>query len=179
MSSTTDSNALSLYDLYILDNGGIPLFAGCTSSNYCKQHLEEHPLHTGFIAAITSFGNDVFSGYPEQLNFRHLKLTFKVEESFTIVMVNPQDVDDRLIQEKLKEVTSLFKGKYKKLTESAFVSDEFEKQIETDLIALGLAPQDQIQSTKSYFITDKGESSKKSQSLIDRFKQKFSSLVKK
>ena len=74
MNSQTNSK-LDIYDIYLLDNGGIPLFARCNLSDYCMEHQEQHPLHTGFIAAIRSFSKEVFSGYPKKLNFGHLKLT--------------------------------------------------------------------------------------------------------
>jgi hypothetical protein len=169
---------LKTYDMYVLDNGGIPLFAGCTVSDYCKEHMEEHPLHTGFIAAIRSFGKEVFAGYPEKLNFGHLKLTFKNEGKFTIVFVNPDNSEDALIFEKMNKLSKLFKEKYEKDIEYFYVSDEKTSQFEADMIKLGIVPHDHIKSTRDYFVTNKGESDKKSVSIISRFKHKFSSLVK-
>lgn len=178
--STQTNSTLETYDMYVLDNGGIPLFAGCTVSDYCKDHMESHPLHTGFIAAIRSFGNEVFSGYPEKLNFGHLKLTFKNEGKFTIVFVNPDESDDTLINEKMEQLSKLFKDKYEKDIDYFYVSDEKVEQFSKDMIEMGIVPKDRIQSTKSYFVTENPhEPSKKSESLIGRFKKKFASLVKK
>ena len=173
------STTLDTYDMYLLDNGGIPLFAGCTVSNYCLEHMEEHPLHTGFIAAIRSFGNEVFAGYPKRLDFGHLKLTFRNEGDYTVVFVNPQESDDDLIQEKMELLSNLFKEKYAKDINLFYVSDEMTSKFEVDMIDLGLVPREKFQSTKKYFITEKGESSEKSQTLLGRFKKKFSSMIKK
>ncbi|MHA2363399.1 MAG: hypothetical protein ACXAC7_05540 [Candidatus Hodarchaeales archaeon] len=177
--NTQSDSALSTYDMYLLDNGGIPLFAGCTISDYCMQHQEQHPLHTGFIAAIQSFGNEVFSGYPQKLNFGHLKLTLKNEGSFTVVFVNPEDADDNLIRDKMDKISTLFKEKYEKNIHAFYVTDELSKNFEDDMIKLGLVPQGGIKSTKEYFITEKGQTSQKSASLLGRFKQKFISMIKK
>ncbi len=177
--NTQTESTLSIYDMYLLDNGGIPLFAGCTTSDYCMQHQEQHPLHTGFIAAIQSFSVEVFAGRPEKLNFGHLKLTFKNEGTFTIVFVNPEDADDDLIREKMDKISALFKEKYEKNMQSFYVTDEQTQNFERDMKILGLIPKDRIKSTKHYFITEKGQISKPSESLISRFKQKFVSMIKK
>jgi len=179
--SSQDTNILNTYDMYVLDNGGIPLFAGCTISDYCKEHMEEHPLHTGFIAAIRSFGNEVFSGYPEKLNFGHLKLTFKNEEKYTIVFVNPETADDVLIKTKINLLSDMFKKKYEKNIEYFYVSDEQTDAFVTDMMNLGILPKDRdhLKLTKEIFITDKGQSSAESVSFFGQFKKKLFSMVKK
>ncbi|MHA2099695.1 MAG: hypothetical protein ACW99A_13545 [Candidatus Kariarchaeaceae archaeon] len=177
--SITEETELSIYDMYVFDNSGIPIFAGCTTSDYCMQHAEQHPLHTGFMAAMQSFGKEVFSGNLQQLKFPNVKLNFKNMGDFTLVMVNPDSVDDDLIQDKLVQASNLFKEKYENRVEIFRISEELALEFNDDMYKIGLLPKDRLQSTKHYFVTDIGESQEKSTSLISRFKQKFISLTKK
>ena len=114
MSTQDETKYLDIYDMYLLDNGGIPLFAGCTASDYCLEHMEQHPLHTGFMAAISSFGKEVFAGFPKRLDFGHLKVTFKNEGDYSVVFVNPPEEDDELISEKMSVISKHFKEHFLK-----------------------------------------------------------------
>ncbi len=176
--STQKDTELSIYDMYVLEDSGIPIFAGCTTSDYCIQHVEQHPLHTGFMAAMQSFGVEVFSGNLQQLTFPNIKLNFKTQGVYTFVMVNPDWVDDDLVQDKLESVAKLFKDKYENKVESYLISDKLYQEFYDDMIEIGLLPKDRLQSTKHYFISDVGETQEQSKSLIKRFKQKFTRLIK-
>ncbi|MHA2252478.1 MAG: hypothetical protein ACXAD7_19085 [Candidatus Kariarchaeaceae archaeon] len=177
--SNQENTPLSIYDMYVMDNSGIPIFAGCTTSDYCMQHSDQHPLHTGFIAAMQSFGKEVFSGNLQNLRFPDVKLNFKSVGNYTIVFVNPESTDETLIQDKLEQVAKVFKDKYEKDVKSFYISDEQFHNFNEDMYKLGLVPKDRLQSTKQYFVTDLGESQEQSTSLLNRFKQKFVSLVKR
>lgn len=177
--STQETTDLQIYDMYVMDNGGLPIFAGCTVSDFCMQHADQHPLHTGFITALRSFGKEVFSGDLQNLSFPNVKLNFKSVGDYTIVFVNPDSADENMIQEKLNQVAKVFKEKYQKKVKSYYVSDELFQNFNEDMYKLGLVPKDRLQSTRQYFVTDQGKSEEMSTSLIDRFKKKFNSLVKK
>lgn len=177
--STKEDDSLLIYDLYVMNNSGLPVFAGCTVSDYCMAHTDQHPLHTGFIAALLSFGKEVFSGELEHLKFPNIKVNMRSAGEYTIVFVNPVKADDDLIQVKLDEVTTLFKEKYEKQLNEAYVTQKQYDDFVEDAIDLGLIPKDRLQSTKDYFITDQGESEEKSISLLSRFKLKFRRLIKK
>lgn len=177
--SIQEDDSLLIYDLYVMNNSGLPVFAGCTVSDYCMAHTDQHPLHTGFIAALLSFGKEVFSGELEHLKFPHINVNMRSVGEYTIVFVNPENADAALIQDKLDEVATLFKDKYEKQLNEAYVTQKQYDDFVQDAIDLGLIPKDRLQSTKNYFITDQGESEEKSSSLLSRFKLKFRNLIKK
>lgn len=106
-------------------------------------------------------------------------LNFKSVGDYTIVFVNPDSADENMIQEKLNQVAKVFKEKYQKKVKSYYVPDELFQNFNEDMYKLGLVPKDRLQSTRQYFVTDQGKSEEMSTSLIDRFKKKFNSLVKK
>ncbi|MHA2029032.1 MAG: hypothetical protein ACXAC2_08555 [Candidatus Kariarchaeaceae archaeon] len=176
---TQEDTSLSIYDMYVIDDSGIPIFAGCTTSDYCMQHSDQHPLHTGFITAIQSFGKEVFSGDLQNLRFPNVKINLKTVGNYSFVFVNPETSDEDLIQNKLDQVAKVFKEKYEKNVKSFYQSDEQFRNFNEDMYKLGLVPKDRLQSTKHYFVTEVGETQKESDSFIDRFKQKFVSLVKR
>lgn len=177
--STQDDDSLLIYDMYVMNNSGLPVFAGCTVSDYCMAHSDQHPLHTGFIAALQSFGKEVFSGELQHLKFPKVNVNMRAVGDHTIVFVNPEYVDDALIQDKMDKVASLFKEKYEKNLNLGYVTQEQFDSFTQDAIDLGIVPKDRLQSSKDYFITDHGETKEKSISLRSRFKQKFRSLIKK
>ena len=177
--SIQEDDSLLIYDMYVMNNSGLPVFAGCTVSDYCMAHTDQHPLHTGFIAALLSFGKEVFSGELEHLKFPNINVNMRSVGEHTIVFVNPEYADAALIQDKLDKVATLFKDKYEKQLTEGYVTQKQFEDFTQDAIDLGLIPEDRLQSSKDYFITDKGESAKKSSSLLSRFKQKFRSLIKK
>ncbi len=84
-----------------------------------------------------------------------------------------------MIQDKLDQVAEVFKEIYEKNVKSFYISEEQGLKFNEDMYKLGLVPKDRLQSTKHYFVTDNCESQKQSTSLLNRFKQKFVSLVKK
>lgn len=170
---------LSIYDMYVMNNSGIPVFAGCTTSDYCAKHADQHPLHTGFIAALQSFGKEVFSGALQNLSFPDVKLNFKAIGDHTLVFVNPISADDDMIQEKLNQAAKVFKDKYEKKIKPYYVSDKQFQDFNEDMYKIGLLPKNRLQSTRHYFVTDEGGSHEQSSSLINRFKQKFNRLIKK
>lgn len=177
--TTQEEMEFPIYDMYVLDTSGIPIFAGCTTSDYCMAHADQHPLHTGFMSAIQSFGKEVFSGNLQQLTFPDIKLNFKTMGDFTFVMVNPDTVDDDLVRDKLNQALDVFKDKYENRVEVFRVSEELQYEFNDDMYKIGLLPKDRLQSTKHYFVTDVGKSQEQSTSIISRFKQKFTSLIKK
>ncbi|OLS25254.1 MAG: hypothetical protein HeimC2_19300 [Candidatus Heimdallarchaeota archaeon LC_2] len=177
--STQKAEGLSIYDMYVLNNSGLPVFAGCTLSDFCLAHADQHPLHTGFLAALLSFGNEVFSGNLQNLKFPTVNVNMKTVGDYTFVFVNPKDVYENFIKSKLDEFAKVFREKYENEIAEGYVTNEQFENFQQDMIELGLIPTDRLKSTKDYFITDQGESEEKSSSLMDRFKQKFRSLIKK
>ncbi|MDH5402240.1 MAG: hypothetical protein OEY49_07095 [Candidatus Heimdallarchaeota archaeon] len=168
-----------IYDLYVMNNSGLPVFAGCTVSDFCMSHAEQHPLHTGFIAALQSFGREVFSGDIQNLNFPNVKLNLKTSGEYTVVFVNPQSVDNDIINTKLEQVSDLFTKKYEKNIKSYAITEKQYTDFVNDVINLGLIPKDRIQSTRAYFVDDTGEQQEQSSTIFTKFKDKFRSLIKK
>ena len=52
----------SIYDIYIVETSGIPIFAGCTATDYCKLHMDQHELQSGFLATMYNFSKETFKG---------------------------------------------------------------------------------------------------------------------
>ena len=62
-----------VYDIFILKGSGLPLLAGCTGSEYCMMHADNHELQAGFLTALFSFSKEAFNS--EILNKILTKLT--------------------------------------------------------------------------------------------------------
>lgn len=175
----TKNVGLAIFDIYVLAEGGIPVFAGCSTSDYCASHEGQHPLHAGFIHAIQNFGNEVFSSGIRDLKFDSVKLNFKSTGQYTIVFVNPLSTSDRYIHEKLEEVSELFMHKYEDKVQTHLLSDELYHEFMDDIVGIGLIAKDRIKSTKSIFVSESDkDQAKNGKSIFSRFKQKFINLVR-
>jgi hypothetical protein len=102
----------SAYDIYLLQSSGLPLLAGCTGSDYCKKHGDQHDLHTGFISALNSFSQEVFTDTPKTILYDQIQINIKSMFDITIVTVHPIKVKTSEINNQLDFILSKFHEKY-------------------------------------------------------------------
>lgn len=115
---------VSAYDIYIFQSNGLPILAGCSGSDYCKSHYDQHELHSGFIAALNSFSKEVFTDTPRTILYKDIQINMKIENELTIMTVHPVEIQNDLIQIQLNDIFSKFKEKY---------GVEFEHFIDVDI----------------------------------------------
>ena len=109
------------YDIYLLRLSGVPIFAGCTGSDYCTEHMNNHELHSAFLSAIYSFSKEVSVGNPlKSIVFDTIQINIKVDEpnDLMIAVVHPRGVEPDKIRQQIDAAHDLFLEKYKKKMES-------------------------------------------------------------
>ncbi|MHA2365540.1 MAG: hypothetical protein ACXAC7_16405 [Candidatus Hodarchaeales archaeon] len=124
------------YDIHILKTTGIPLFAGCTVTEYCKHHKDQHILQSGFIAAIHAFSRESFSkSVLRKLIYNDVKVSFKSDHEMIMVFVHPFDHD---VQDDLNRAWDRFKEKFKEELKSQVVNKMIFDSFEDELRELGI-----------------------------------------
>ncbi|MHA1372319.1 MAG: hypothetical protein ACTSWN_08800 [Promethearchaeota archaeon] len=114
-----------IYDLYIIKISGIPIIAGCTGSDYCRLHSEQHELHAGFFSAMLAFSKEAFKGTIIKLiEFDKIQLNLLINEDrdFFIVFVHPSNVNKRKVRKHLFVAENLLLEKFPDLV-SGMISD--------------------------------------------------------
>ena len=78
----------SIYDIYVVEKSGIPLFAGCTASDYCKLHMDQHELQSGFLAAMYNFSKETFKDSTlRTINLDDITISMRSESEEGIILV--------------------------------------------------------------------------------------------
>ena len=121
----------------------------------------------------------MFSGDLQNLTFPEIKILIHTVTDYYFVYVFPKTVDDELISEMTAKAEGKFREKYEKNIDLFKRSEEQFEEFVNDMVDLGFLPKNRIQSTKHYFVTEEETSAEKHESLVERFKQKFQSLVKR
>ncbi len=105
----------TLYDIYVTKNNGIPLFTGCTGTNYCMTHLGQHELVSGFFAAMRSFAKESFKDEDLQtMIFSEIRINFLEDDNNELLLAFVHDItaNDNRIRNDLKKARDLFVKKY-------------------------------------------------------------------
>ncbi len=145
------SQDTSLYDIYVIKKSGLPLFAGCTQSDYCKLHMDQHELQAGFMAALYSFSKETFtSSELKTILYDDIQLNFKVndEKGLIFVFVHPVDADREIIYQMLEKTRSRFVDRYKAVLDDDLINEEIFESFRQDLLDIGIMKDENLTSTK-------------------------------
>jgi hypothetical protein len=138
-----------VYDIYIMTYGGLPLYGGCTKSEFCQQHLGQHALHCGFFAALKSFCQEAFGQYTIHLiKMEDISVHLMTEPTREVMFagVYPQSFSENTAREQLEQMMSRFMEKYGDQVATSAICDEsiFDSFTE-DLVELRIIPNTDIQ----------------------------------
>lgn len=140
-----------IYDIYLLQSSGVPMFAGCTGTDYCKNHFEQHELHAGFFSALYMFSKE--TGVGTNLNsifYEDIQINFKIDEDAEIILilVHPREVKEKKVQKNLETAYDIFiKNYYPKLDKDcieASILDDYPH----DLVEHGILHSEDLFPTK-------------------------------
>ncbi len=101
----------SVYDIYIVEKSGIPLFAGCTASDYCKLHMDQHELQSGFLAAMYNFSKETFNDSNlRTIAFDNITISMKSdkEEGIILVFIHPVRINPKIMDAKMTKALQVF-----------------------------------------------------------------------
>lgn len=105
----------TIYDVYLLHTTGVPIFAGCSGSDYCKAHPGQHELHSGFFSAMHAFSRESFQDNRlDALFFDKLQVNFKidVEHDLMLVFVHPRSEKNKAVKNQMDVALKLFVAEY-------------------------------------------------------------------
>ena len=139
-----------LYDIYIIRTYGVPIFTGCTRSDYCQHHPEQHELHAGFFSAMHSFAKNSFNeNKMNSIFFDKIQVNIKTDEEqqVMIIFIHPIGVSKKIIDEYLEETATLFTTKYYPRIEEGKVQQDLFEEFKTDLKARGIIPNREMKNT--------------------------------
>ncbi len=141
-----------VYDLYVLNMSGLPIFAGCTGSEYCKNHLDQHELHSCFFSAIYAFSKESFKETVlRTISFDKLQINFLVDEpnDVQVIFVHPQSAKRAKVIKHLKIAHDLYLQKYKARLPPNEVNEALFTEFKKDLMANKIIPTIDIIATSS------------------------------
>ncbi|RMG30416.1 MAG: hypothetical protein D6732_16310 [Methanobacteriota archaeon] len=106
---------IQAYDIYLIRTSGIPLFAGCTQSDYCMSHLQQHELQAGFLAAINAFSKEAFEDEKiHTIYMDNIQINFIVNEEDGLIFAVLHDInaDTDFIKRRLKDAYDIFISRF-------------------------------------------------------------------
>lgn len=106
---------LQAYDIYLIRTSGIPLFAGCTQSDYCMTHMQQHELQAGFLAAINAFSKEAFEDEKiHTIYMDNIQINFIVNENDGLIFAVLHDInaDTEFIKRRLKDAYDIFTARF-------------------------------------------------------------------
>ncbi|MCY3414333.1 MAG: hypothetical protein INQ03_21990 [Candidatus Heimdallarchaeota archaeon] len=148
------------YDLILMKSSGIPIYAGCTGSDYCMKHLGQHQLQTAFLSALYSFSQEAFDEEVlTKIDFSNIQLNFEIEHSKQLLFVgfHPKEVDSKQIQKLLQEALVRFNKRFPGEISDIVQPDDF-LEFSKDLRELGLVSN---QISSFYSMQDEEKTSKR------------------
>ncbi len=104
-----------VYDVYVLKTSGIPLVSGCTETEYCIAHMDQHELQSGFLAALNSFSQEAFDNENiRTLEMENIQLNFKVNKDKELIFaaISPISINREDLHLKLAEGMDKFIEKF-------------------------------------------------------------------
>jgi hypothetical protein len=118
--------AQELYDIYVINNAGLPLFSGCTATDYCKMHMGQHELVSGFISAMMAFSRESFQDSTlESLLFDDITVNFTRDEEKGLIFnfVHKRDIDQEEIRKNLDKAAEIFLKHYGDEVDRSYVEE--------------------------------------------------------
>ncbi len=126
----------------MVQSSGLPIFSGCTGSDYCKAHGDQHALHTGFFSAIRTFAQEAFRETNlEGIRFDQIQINFKGDTNTGIylALVHPKQVPREAIEIQLERALEIFMTKFSPyVSEFTQLKDEDTAKFKEDLMKLGI-----------------------------------------
>ncbi|WP_371802241.1 hypothetical protein [Candidatus Lokiarchaeum ossiferum] len=124
----------NLYDFYVIRLNGLPIFAGCSGTDYCQGHVAQHQLHAGFFSALYAFANEAFQDVRlETIYFDKIQMNLLISESdnIMIIFVHHRSKSLQKIRELMNQTWEIFKQDYiPKLKENQFQKDLYKAFLE-------------------------------------------------
>ena len=129
-----------LNDVYLLKTSGLPLLAGCTGTDFCKTHMEQHILTSGLLAAVHSFSQETFqSSTLHSINYNNIRISFMFDKDIILSFVTSSDSNNRRIKRDLTKTWNRFQEKYGDFVRSDVPFDDAHfLGFSRDLIDLGV-----------------------------------------
>lgn len=124
----------NLYDFYVIRLNGLPIFAGCSGTEYCEKRVSQHQLHAGFFSALYAFANEAFQDVRlETIYFDKIQMNLLISEpdNIMIIFVHHRSKSLQKIRELLNHTWDIFKQNYiPELKENQFQKDLHEAFLE-------------------------------------------------
>ncbi len=136
-----------IYDIYIFTTAGLPLYGGCTGSTFCQQHVDQHALHCGFFAAMTSFCEEAFAQRKiRMIEMENLKVHMLADPTAKVIIagVYPVEITNRVSRRQLGAMINRFTQKYSGILPANIVNDKFFEDFSEDLFELKIIPSPKI-----------------------------------
>lgn len=133
----------SVYDIYIVEKSGIPLFAGCTASDYCKLHMDQHELQSGFLAAMYNFSKETFKGSNlRTIAFDNITVSMKSdeEEGIILVFIHPIRINPKIMDAKMTKALEVFMTNFYPNLDSNTLDPELFDMYKDELRELRIIP---------------------------------------
>ncbi len=132
-----------IYDIYVFTTAGLPLFGGCTGSAFCQSHVDQHALHCGFFAAMTSFCQEAFAQRKLRLiETENLRIHMLAEPSASVIIagVYPVEIGLKASRKQLESMINRFTMKYSSVLPANIVNDSLFEGFTKDLLELKIIP---------------------------------------
>ncbi|MHA2502541.1 MAG: hypothetical protein ACXAE3_06720 [Candidatus Kariarchaeaceae archaeon] len=77
-----------IYDIYVIKTSGIPLFAGCTGSEYCQSNMSGHELVSGYFSALHAFSEEAYQDQELQtMLFGEIAINFWIDREHELIFI--------------------------------------------------------------------------------------------
>jgi len=167
-----------LYDIYVMKSSGIPLFTGCTGTNYCMTHLGQHELVSGFFAAMRSFARESFKDENlKTMIFSEIRINFleDIENELLLAFIHDINADDTQIAQDLSKAKDLFLQKYGVHVNDSLVDQQIFENFREELRSAGIIENNLNNIIKMVRINDENETEveKKRPNLFRWIRSKF------
>ena len=133
----------AIYDIYLVEKSGLPIFAGCTATDYCKLHMDQHELQSGFLAAMYSFSKETFKNSSlRTIGFDNIKISMKVDDDRGIILVfiHPVRVNPKIMDAKLTKALDVFMTIYYPGLEPNIIDSSMFESYKEELRELKIIP---------------------------------------
>jgi hypothetical protein len=131
------------YDIYVIKTSGVPIFAGCTMTEYCQAHNDEHMMHSGLFMAIYALSKESFiDSTIRTIMFDKVQINFKfnIQKKFFIALIHSSKVESTSIITQLNHVHKVFTEKYSGWLDKAESPTRLFEQFKSELKEYGIVP---------------------------------------
>lgn len=94
-------------DVIVQDVSGIPYFARCFASEYCRTY-SDHALLSGFFAAINAFKQELSQEFLRSVGFDNLNLVIESQDPIMVIFAAEVGYDPTELRSMAKEILRNF-----------------------------------------------------------------------